>query len=285
MVSVIIMKICDLHSHSTFSDGSMTPTQLIELAEKQGLSALALTDHNTAKGLPELVEAAENSSVEAVPGCEFSTEWEKHELHIVGLFFDRDKWAEIEDYVELLNMAKKRSNQKLIENLNRAGYEITYDEVAKTTDANEFNRAHVARVLVDKGYAVDVNYAFKNILSEKVGYYVPPRRLGSLATIRFIKANGAVAILAHPFLNLNYEELERFLPEAKEAGIDAIETLYSKFSDEQTKQAKELVARFGLKESGGSDFHGKAKPDIQLGCGMGNLEIPYEIKENLEKSK
>jgi len=285
MVSVIIMKICDLHSHSTFSDGSMTPTQLIELAEKQGLSALALTDHNTAKGLPELVEAAENSSVEAVPGCEFSTEWEKHELHIVGLFFDRDKWAEIEDYVELLNMAKKRSNQKLIENLNRAGYEITYDEVAKTTDANEFNRAHVARVLVDKGYAVDVNYAFKNILSEKVGYYVPPRRLGSLATIRFIKANGAVAILAHPFLNLNYEELERFLPEAKEAGIDAIETLYSKFSDEQTKQAKELVARFGLKESGGSDFHGTAKPDIQLGCGMGNLEIPYEIKENLEKSK
>ena len=201
----------------------------------------------------------------------------------MGLFFDKSRWVEVEDYVELLNIAKKNSNTKLIDNLKNAGYEITYEEVASTTDAEEFNRAHVARVLVSKGYADTMDDAFRNILSEKHGYYVPPRRLGAIATIIFIKDNGGTAILAHPFLNLNYEELERFLPEAKEAGLDAMETLYSKFDEETTKKAKELARRFGLLESGGSDFHGANKPEIQLGTGMGNLQIPIEFYEKLKR--
>ena len=275
------MKTCDLHSHSTFSDGTFTPTEIIRLAEKQGLSAVALTDHNTSKGLGELFKAAENSNVEAIAGCEFSTDWEGHELHIVGLFFDESKWAEVEDYVELLNMAKKNSNIKLMQNLNNAGYEITYDEVASSTNAEEFNRAHVAKVLVSKGYANSMDDAFKNILAERIGYYVPPKRLGAIATVKFIKHNGATAILAHPFLNLKYEELEEFLPQAKEVGLDAMETLYSKFDEEKTRTAKELAKRFDLLESGGSDFHGANKPEIQLGTGMGNLQIPLEFKEKL----
>ena len=275
------MKFCDLHSHSTFSDGTCTPSEIVSLAEEQGLTVVALTDHNTSKGLFEFMKAGENSPVETVAGCEFSTDWEGHELHIVGLFFKEKTWAEIEDFVELMHMAKRNSNKKLIKNLNGGGYELTYEEVAAITDADEFNRAHVARVLVAKGYAQSMDDAFKNILSTKKGFYVPPKRLSAIATIRFIKHNGAAAVLAHPFLNLNYEELERFLPQAKEAGLDGMETLYSKFSEEQTAQAKELVKRFGLKESGGSDFHGSAKPDIQLGVGMGNLQIPYEFKEKL----
>lgn len=277
------MKICDLHSHSTFSDGTCTPNELISIAKKQGLSALALTDHNTSKGLSEFLKAGKDSGIETIAGCEFSTSWNNHELHIVGLFFDESTWVEVEDYVEMLNMAKKHSNNTLIKNLNGAGYKITYDEVARITDANEFNRAHVARVLVNKGYAKSVDEAFKNILRENIGYYVPPKRLGALATIRFIKDNGAVAILAHPFLNLNFEELEEFLPLAKEAGLDAMETLYSKFSEEETRLAKELVKRFDLKESGGSDFHGSAKPEIQLGTGCGKLCVPYEFAEKLRK--
>ena len=279
------MKICDLHCHSTFSDGTLTPTELVSLAEKQGLSALALTDHNTSKGLAKFIEAGKNSSVEPIAGCEFSTDWEGHELHIVGLFFDESKWAEVEDYVELLNIAKKNSNIRLIKSLNNAGYEITYDEVASSTNANEFNRAHVAKVLVSKGYAASMNDAFKNILSESIGHYIPPKRLGAITTVKFIKHNGAAAILAHPFLNLNYEELEKFLPEAKVAGLDGIETFYSKFSEEETRLAKELAKRFDLYESGGSDFHGSNKPDIQLGSGRGNLEIPYEILENLKNAR
>lgn len=276
------MKTCDLHSHSTFSDGTLTPTQLVELAEEQGLSALALTDHNTSKGLPEFMQAGENSTVKTIAGCEFSTEWEKHELHIVGLFFEEKAWTEIEDYVELMHIAKRHSNNILIERLNKGGFKLTYEDVAKITDADEFNRAHVARVLVSKGFARTVDEAFRNILRTNKGFYVPPRRISALTTIKFIKDNGAVAVLAHPFLNLNYEELEEFLPQAKEAGLDAMETLYSKFTDEQIQQAKELVKRFGLKESGGSDFHGTAKPDIQLGTGRGNLQIPLEFENELK---
>lgn len=276
------MKVCDLHSHSTFSDGTFTPTQLVSLAEELGLSALALTDHNTSRGLDEFMNAGKNSSVETVAGCEFSTEWEKHELHIVGLFFPESTWVEIEDFVELMHIAKRNSNMTLIERLNAAGYELTYEEVAASTDADEFNRAHVAKVLAGKGYAESVDDAFKRILREDIGYYVPPKRLSAISAIKFIKANGAVAILAHPFLNLSYEELEEFLPKAKEAGLDGMETLYSKFSDEQTLQAKELANRYGLKESGGSDFHGTVKPDIQLGSGRGNLKVPIEFYNNLK---
>lgn len=277
------MKTCDLHCHSTFSDGTFTPGEIISLAEKQGLSAVALTDHNTTKGLSEFLEAGKNSSVETITGCEFSTDWENHELHIVGLFLDEGIWKEVEDYVELLNLAKRNSNEKLIQNLRNAGYEITYEEVAASTDANEFNRAHVAKILVQKGYADTINDAFKNILRAKHGYYVPPKRLNSLATIRFIKFHGGVAVLAHAFLNLNYEELEEFLPAAKEAGLDAMETNYSKFSEEETRLAKELANRFDLKESGGSDFHGTVKPDIQLGSGLGNLKVPFDFLEKLRK--
>ncbi|MBR1762379.1 MAG: PHP domain-containing protein [Eubacterium sp.] len=276
------MKVCDLHSHSTFSDGTFTPTQLVSLAEELGLSALALTDHNTSRGLDEFMNAGKNSSVETVAGCEFSTEWEKHELHIVGLFFPEKTWVEIEDFVELMHIAKRNSNMTLIERLNAAGYELTYEEVAASTDADEFNRAHVAKVLAGKGYAESVDDAFKRILREDIGYYVPPKRLSAISAIKFIKANGAVAILAHPFLNLNYEELEEFLPKAKEAGLDGMETLYSKFSEKEILQAKELANRYGLKESGGSDFHGTVKPDIQLGSGRGNLKVPIEFYNNLK---
>ena len=278
------MKVCDLHCHSTFSDGSMTPTDIVKLAEQQGLSALALTDHNTSKGLAEFINAGKGSSVETVAGCEFSTDYEGTELHIVGLFMPESAWKEIEDYVELMHMAKRNSNIKLIERLCAAGFDITYDEVAKTTDADEFNRAHVARVLAEKGYAKSVQDAFDKILKESCGYYVPPKRLGALATIRFIKANSGTAVFAHPFLNMNYEQLVEFLPKAKEAGLDAMETLYSKYDEQTTLKAKELAKRFGLKESGGSDFHGKAKPDISLGTGRGNLKVPYEFYENLKQT-
>lgn len=277
------MKTCDLHCHSTFSDGSLTPAELISLAEKQGLSALALTDHNSGKGLPEFVEAGKSSPVEAIPGCEFSTEYNGRELHIVGLFFPESAFLKIKYYVEHMHKEKKKSNLLLIDNLNKAGYTITYEEAKKITDADEFNRANVAQVLLEKGYVKSVKEAFSTLLDTSRGFYLPPKRLDAFDTIEFIKKEGGVAVLAHPFLNMNYEELEEFLPKAKKAGLDAIETLYSKFTEENTKDAKELAKRFELKESGGSDFHGTAKPEIQLGTGCGKLRVPYEFAEKLRK--
>lgn len=279
------MKTCDLHCHSSFSDGSLTPTELVGLAEAAGLSALALTDHNTSQGLDEFMRAGEGSSVITVPGCEFSTDYEGRELHIVGLFFPRETWPEIEDYVEFMRISKRNSNNRLIASLRGAGYDITGEEVAALTDSEEFNRAHVARVLLQKGYVRSMKVAFQTLLREGAGHYVPPKRVTALGTIRFIKLYGAMAVLAHPFLNLDQQELETFLPLAKEAGLDAIETHYTEFDGETVRRAEATAARFGLKQSGGSDFHGAAKPDIRLGTGRGNLEVPFEFYEALNPAK
>jgi len=273
-------KHCDLHSHSTFSDGTLTPTQLVALAEKQGLSALALTDHNTSAGLKEFMEAGKNSPVITVPGCEFTTEWNGIEIHIVGLFFREEYWKEIEDFLEFSNLAKANSNRALIANLNKAGYEITEEECAALS-AGDFNRSHVARVLMAKGYVSSVSEAFDKLLKEGLGYYFPAKRITPMAAIRFIKVYGAAAIMAHPLLNLNEEQLQVFLPEAKEAGLDAIETHYSKFDDSMTAVLVSLAERFGLRQSGGSDFHGTTKPDIELGTGHGNLFVPHSFYEDL----
>ena len=276
---------CDLHTHSTFSDGSLTPSELVSLAKKEGVGAVALTDHNTGKGLPEFMEAGAREGVVTVPGCEFTTEYDGKELHILGLFFPEESWPEIEDYVELMSIAKQKSNRQLIESLRAAGYDVTYEEAQAMTDARAFNRAHVGRLLRDKGYVSSVQEAFQKILGEDCGFYTPPKRLNALTTIRFIAMYGGVPVLAHPYQKQTHEELVRFLPEAKEAGLAGLESHYTTFTPEETKALEELAERFGLKNSGGSDFHGSAKPDIALGRGKGDLFVPFSFYEALRPKK
>ena len=273
-------KKCDLHSHSVFSDGTLTPAELVRLAEEKGISALALTDHNTSMGLKDFMEAGKNSPVITVPGCEFTTEWNKKEVHIVGLFFKEEYWQEIEDFLELAKIAKLNSNNRLIENLQKAGYDISVEEVAAMTNGN-YNRAHVAKVLLEKNYVSSTSEAFDTILKEGNGFYFPASRIQSATTVRFIKTYGATAIVAHPLLNLTPEELEVFLPEMKAAGMDAMETHYTEFDEKMMKTAVSLAERFGLKQSGGSDYHGKNKPWIELGEGRGDLFVPYEFYEDM----
>jgi predicted metal-dependent phosphoesterase TrpH len=274
-------KICDLHSHSNFSDGTLSPAELVRLAEKQGLSAVALTDHNTAKGLPDFMEAGKTSKVITVPGCEFTTEWHGKEIHIVGLFFQEKYWNEVEDFVELSHVAKIASNTRLLKSLNEAGYEISQEEVSALTNGDDFNRAHIARVMMAKGYVKTVTEAFETVLKDGNGFYVPPKRTPSAAAVRFIKTYGATAIMAHPLLNLTVEEMHEFLPEAKKAGLDAIETRYTEFNEEMRRTASSLAETYGLKQSGGSDFHGQTKPDIMLGTGRGDLSVPFEFYEDM----
>ena len=271
---------CDLHSHSTYSDGSISPTGLIRLAEKENIKELALTDHNTSKGLPEFMEAGRQSNVITIPGCEFTTEWNNIEIHIVGLFFRRQYWDEIEDFMELSNIAKHNSNMKLIDNLNKAGYHVSAEEASALTEG-EFNRAHVARVLLAKGYVESVSEAFDTLLKPGNGFYIPTRKITSTAAIHFIKTFGATAIMAHGLKDLTPEQMRVFLPVAKKAGLDAIETRYSDFDEDMTAIAVALAEEFGLKQSGGSDFHGQSKPHISLGRGRGNLFVPYEFYETL----
>lgn len=272
---------CDLHCHSTFSDGTLTPTELVLLAKSLNLKALALTDHNTALGLREFMEAGKNNNFITVPGCEFTTEWNNKELHIVGLFFKEKYYQEIQDYVEIMHLAKRNSNEKMINLLRKDGYDITFEEVLNMTSGDGFNRAHVARALMAKGYVESVSEAFSTLLKDGNGYYFPAKKLSALGTIRFIKTFGATAIIAHPFLNLTEEELRIFLPEAKENGLDAMETHYTEYSPAIQELAISIAKEFGIKESGGSDFHGETKPTISLGSGHGDLFVPYHFYEDM----
>ena len=273
---------CDLHTHSTFSDGTLTPAQLVAEAQRCGLAAIALCDHNTVTGLPEFLAAAEGAPVEAVPGIEFSTDYHGTELHVLGLFLKPESYGAVTDLLEDFRARKDQSNAQLVEALGRAGYVLDYEEIKAKTPNGQVNRAHIAAALTEQGYTATVKEAFKTLLDPRHGYYRPPERLNVFEAIRFIKAIGSVAVLAHPFLNLNEEELRCFLPEAKLAGLDGIETLYSTYSEEITALAASIADEFGLKHSGGSDFHGSNKPDVLLGRGKGELCIPLKILEELK---
>ena len=274
------MAFCDLHTHSTFSDGTCSPEELIHQAEQLQLSAIVLCDHNTVTGLPDFVAAGEKSFVEAVPAVEFSTQFGETELHILGLFIRPEKYAEVTSLLEELLSAKERSNIALLQRLATAGIVLDYEKI-KAQSGNYVNRAVIGAEMARLGYVASAPDAFKQYLSESRGFYVPPRRLDAVAAIRFIKSIGATAVVAHPLLNLDEAGLREFLPQAVEAGLDGMEVYYSKYSSEDTALAKSLAAEFGLLPSGGSDYHGDNKPGIELGVGRGNLQIPSSWLEAL----
>ena len=265
---------CDLHTHSIYSDGSLPPEQLIHIARQTGLGAIALTDHNTVAGLADFVAAGHMSDVDAVPGIEISSEFMDNELHIVGLFVQPEHYAPIQALLDEMLHRKERSNRDLVQRLREAGFDLDYDVISAATPNGQINRAHVANAMVRAGYCTDTAQAFRAFLSPKCGYYVPPQRLFATDVIRFLRELGIVSILAHPFLSLKEDELNLFLPLAKEAGLVGMETLYARFTPEQTKLAQELANTWGLLPSGGSDFHGEAKPDISIGIGCGDLQVP-----------
>ena len=270
----------DLHVHSVFSDGTLTPAELIALARETGVSAVALCDHNTVAGLPALLDAAEGSGVEAVPGVEFSTEYRGKELHILGLFIQPDRYSAVTALLDGMLARKERSSIALCEALGRAGISLDYAAIRAGTPDGYVNRAVIAAEMVRCGACGSVQEAFSKWLDPKHGYYQPPERLNALDVIRFIKSIGAAAVLAHPFLSLEERELRAFLKEAVCAGLDGMETMYPLFDEKTTRLAAETADEFGLLPSGGSDFHGANKPDIRLGTGKGMLYVPEQVLTN-----
>ena len=272
----------DLHTHSTYSDGTLTPDELVELALEAGISAVALCDHNTVDGLTAFLDAARGKGLEAVPGVEFSAEFEGREVHILGLFVEQERYSAIRELLAQVLERKERSNRVLIRNLEKAGICLDYDGLQSSMPGGQVNRAVIAAQMVRQGYCQSVKEAFRLWLAPERGYFIPPQRLDAMDVIRFIRSIGAVSVLAHPFLNLTDEQLPRFLEEAAKAGLDAMETCYSTYSPEQTRLAQTLAERYGLLSSGGSDFHGENKPDIQIGRGRGNLQVPSEYLESMK---
>lgn len=276
---------CDLHTHSTCSDGTLTPTELICMAEKLGLGAVALCDHNTVAGLPEFLAAGAKAQVEAVPGVEFSTDYGKKELHLLALFVKPAHYAAVTEKVAQMWKRKEQSNLALVRTLNEAGLELDYEAIKAGTPNGQVNRAVIAAEMVRRGYCTTVKEAFSNWLSPKHGHFQPPKRLDVFEMIGFIRSIGAVPVLAHPFLNLREEALREFLREAVPQGLAGMETEYSTFTEEQRKYLREIAGEFGIRCSGGSDFHGANKPDIAMGTGRGDLKVPMALLEQLKISK
>lgn len=279
-----MQKFCDLHTHSYFSDGTDSPTQILKNATALGLSAVALTDHNTVAGLPEFLKAAKGTEILAVPGVEISTGYNGKELHIVGLFIDLAVFERVTDFLSIINRRKEESNRKLIQNLNDVGYKLCYEEIEEQHRGN-INRAVIAAEMLEKGYIREIKEAFKGLLSAKNGLYVPPERIPSFEAISFLKSINAVPVLAHPFLNLQEEELITFIQQAKPYGLAAMETQYSTYSPEITAAATEIANTYGLLASGGSDYHGTNKPDIELGIGRGSLAVSDRFVSRMQDYK
>lgn len=270
-------KFCDLHTHSIYSDGTCSPEEIIGEAIKIGLSAVALTDHNTVDGLSHFIAAANGKNIEIVPGAEFSIDYDGIELHMLGLFIDPRHFNEVSELMDSVNKSKEESNILLIESLACAGYPLDYYAIKTKTPNGKINRSQIADAMLQKGYVRSKDEAFGSLLSPEAGHYKEPKRLSAMEMIDFIRSIGALPILAHPFLDFKHKDkIVDFLYTAKDRGLVGMECHYSTYNAETTEMALRLAKELELIPSGGSDFHGKAKEDINLGIGKGNLRVPYE---------
>lgn len=265
---------CDLHVHSTFSDGTDTPAQLIALAEDLGLSAIALTDHNSVNGLADFAAAGENSPVEAVCGVELTTGYMGREIHMLGLFLPKACWADVTEYLQERTRLKLESTRDCVANLARAGYDISLQEVLGHDPTVSINRVHIARVLLRKGYVDELQTAFQTLLKPGNGFYTEAPRLPVMDAIAKIREWGGVPVWAHPLLNLQGDLVERFLQEATTCGLVGMETRYPLFDGAQQAYLEQMAQKYRVLPSGGSDYHGGNKPDIAMGSGKGALFVP-----------
>ena len=282
MKNSLIKGACDLHTHSFNSDGTYSPSELIDEAERIGLYAIALTDHNTIDGLTEFLKAAEGKQVKAIPGVEFSTDYKNKELHIIALFVGEEHYGKIQELTLELLGRKEASYKNLCKALSLDGINVDYEKIKREAHGMP-NRAHIAEALTKAGYTKSIKDAFNTLLSKDGRYYKEPTKLDVFETIKFIKSIGAVAVLAHPLISIDEGQLHEFLPKAKKAGLDAMETIYHAYTKEQTELAKQIANQYGILESGGSDFHGERRPNVSLGVGEGELFIDKEIAIQLKK--
>ena len=280
-----MQRFCDLHTHSCFSDGSFTPAELIAMAKEAELSALALCDHNAADGLPDFLAAAEGSGIEAVPSVEFSVDFEGEELHLIGMFIDKEYFPIVNEKMAEMQKRKEKSNIDLIASLAASGVSLDYDYIKSQTPNGRVNRAHIAAELMRVGYTESIREGFATFLSPLFGHYKEPKRFSFFEMVDFIKSIKAVPVVAHPFLILTADTVREFLPLAKKAGLVGLECYHSLYDESTMKLSLELAEEYGFLPSGGSDFHGTNKPNIKIGVGKGNLRVPYEWYEALRAAK
>ena len=281
------MKTIDLHVHSYFSDGSLSPEELTRLAIETGLSAYALTDHDCTDGIDRALLAAKGTELEVIPGIEFSTRWQHRDIHILGYFIDYRSPSFQEQLHGFLSSRNTR-NEKMCEKIRTlTGFPISEEILVRRFPDAVITRAHMAAWLVEEGYVETRRIAFDKYLGDNASCFVPKEELTPADAIRMILAHQGVPVLAHPLLySLTKQQLESLVRELKEAGLKGLEAVYVLNIGSDEVHMRSLAQKYGLLVTGGSDFHGESKPDISLGTGLKhNLDIPYSLLETLKAAR
>ena len=275
----------DLHTHSTLSDGTYTPADLVCYAKVKGLRAMALTDHDSVEGLEEAVALGRKIGVEIIPGVELSAEFPEGAMHLLGFFVERTSPSFLRR-LSLLQVARRERNPKIVKKLQGLGFKITEEEVAAAAGGGQVGRPHFARVLMKKGYVQTITEAFERYLGEGRPACIEKAQFSPEECIDLIHEANGVAVLAHPnTLRLPVEKWGPLFERLVKSGLDGIEVYYSTHTPEETARYERLAAEWNLVKTGGSDFHGQIKPNIDLGIGTGALQVPYSLLDDLRKRK
>lgn len=277
------MEYIDLHVHSTASDGSYTPSQLVDYAIKKNLKAFAITDHDTCDGIDEALSYAatlKNPPI-VIPGIELSAEYSGEDVHILGLNIDYKNPCFLSELKEFRDSRDKR-NDKMIERLNENGFAITKEMVDKRFGNCVITRAHYAILMIELGYVKDKDEAFKYYLNKGCPCYVPRHKITPSDAVRLIKKSGGHPVMAHPVLySFDEDTLEGLIISLKDEGLEGIEAIYCLNSPADDEKYSALAKKHGLHITGGSDFHGTAKPGLEMGTGYGSLRIPALILNHI----
>jgi predicted metal-dependent phosphoesterase TrpH len=271
----------DLHTHTTHSDGSDTPEELVGKAARAGAVALAITDHDTGSGLAEGKRAAREFGIEFIDGIEISAEYSPGTMHLLGYCIDS---AAIESDLVELKHARDQRNPQIAARLQELGMDIPYEEVQALAGGEMVGRPHFARLMIQKGYVGSIQDAFNGFLAKGAPAYVEKRRLSPENAIDLIHRAGGVAVLAHPYqLKLpSLDAVDDLAAELAGLGLDGIEAVYSRHSQEERSAYSEIARRHELLITGGSDYHGTYKPDLSLVAGKGDLDVPYHLLEEIK---
>lgn len=272
----------DLHTHSTCSDGTLTPSEVIKLAKEKGLSAIALTDHDTVDGLIEAIATGKEIGIEVITGIEFSVAADT-EMHLLGLDFNIDCPA-ITEILDEMIIQRDLRNYKVIELLGKLDIRITIDDILAESTSKVTGRSQIAKAMLKKGYVSSIKEAFDKYLSFGKPAFVERSTLSPEDAIRIIHESGGKAFLAH--LNQTGKtdkELYELLTHLKKCGLDGIEGYYTEYTENMNFRYRKMAEDIGLMLSGGSDFHGTNKDGYEIGTGKGNLRIPYGLLEKIRQ--
>jgi predicted metal-dependent phosphoesterase TrpH len=275
----------DLHTHTDQSDGTLSPRELVEEAARVGLDALAITDHDTFAGYDQAVEHAAPASIELICGVELSTKYRGRSVHLLAYFLKQEPTREFRKWVSTLEGSRNRRNLELLEKLRERGVDISIEEVSRRA-GKIVGRPHFAAAIVEKGYASSVQDAFDQYLDESAACFVVRDEPALEAANARILASGGLPVLPHPGrVAATPGVLEEEVTQMRDTGLRGIEVYHSDHSPSDRAFYAELAGRLGLAATGGSDFHGAAKPRIALGTGIdGNLHVPNSVLDKLRSA-